>query len=193
MTPSPLPRLRVLRSPQTEPLPDYGNDREARPIRTADLVHPTQGTLALKWTLPSGLPATPEPPRHLRLVTSQAARPADLPDPNAWAAAFAQAAVEVMEGHRPASQLVRLTTSEVYADARRRGELAQRQRLAQPSRGGIRQAVVRALVRSVHVFEPAEGVAEVTAVVRRGSRVRALALRLEAVDTRWRCTALELV
>jgi hypothetical protein len=44
----------------------------------------------------------------------------------------------------------------------------------------------------VRVTEPADGVAEVSALVRRGLRVTAVALRLEGMDGRWQCTALEL-
>jgi hypothetical protein len=42
------------------------------------------------------------------------------------------------------------------------------------------------------VFEPADGVAEASAVFRGGGNVRALAFRLEGLDGRWRITALEL-
>jgi len=49
----------------------------------------------------------------------------------------------------------------------------------------------RGVVRSLHVSEPADGVAEVAASVRRGPRCTALALRLEGLDGRWQCTALE--
>jgi len=48
-------------------------------------------------------------------------------------------------------------------------------------------------VRSVHVSEPTDGVAEVTAVVDRGSRCAALALRMQGLDGRWLITALDLV
>jgi hypothetical protein len=45
-------------------------------------------------------------------------------------------------------------------------------------------------VRSVHVQERPDGVAEVSATVRRGGRYAAVALRLEGVDGQWRCTEL---
>jgi len=48
------------------------------------------------------------------------------------------------------------------------------------------------VVRSLHVSAPADGVAEVAALVRRDARSTALALRLEGLDGRWQCTALEL-
>ena len=48
----------------------------------------------------------------------------------------------------------------------------------------------RPIVRSVHVTEPAAGVAEVVARVQTGARSKAIALRLEQWRGRWRCNAL---
>ena len=48
------------------------------------------------------------------------------------------------------------------------------------------------LVGTVHVCEPVDGVAEVTAVARRDGRAHAVAARLEGIDGRWRCTALQI-
>jgi hypothetical protein len=45
----------------------------------------------------------------------------------------------------------------------------------------------------VRVCIPAEGVAEASAVVDEGARTRALALRLEADDGRWRLLAYDRV
>jgi hypothetical protein len=45
---------------------------------------------------------------------------------------------------------------------------------------------------NVRVCEPADGVAEVSAVFRRADRVRAIAFRIQGVDGRWRITALQL-
>lgn len=165
--------------------------------RPADAV---QGTLALAFVLPSGLPSTPQPPPGLRLVPPLLRRPdaqedqddadfgpqptgrADLPEPRHWSARFVQAVVEVMAGDRPSAQLVRWTSAEVYDDVAARVPGA-------PARSS---EAARAVVRSVHVTEPADGVAEVAAMVRRGLRTTAVALRLEGLDGRWQCTALEL-
>ena len=54
-------------------------------------------------------------------------------------------------------------------------------------------AVPTRTLHSVHVTEPADGVAEVCAVVRQGERYQALAARLEAPDGRWRCVSLRLL
>jgi hypothetical protein len=45
-------------------------------------------------------------------------------------------------------------------------------------------------VRSLHVQQRPEGVAEVCATVRRGERTAAIARRLEGVGGRWCCTDL---
>jgi hypothetical protein len=42
------------------------------------------------------------------------------------------------------------------------------------------------------VCEPADGVAEVSAVFRCSHRVGAMAMRLQGVDGRWRITALQM-
>jgi hypothetical protein len=47
-------------------------------------------------------------------------------------------------------------------------------------------------VTSVHVSEPADGVAEIAAVIRRGPRFHAVAARLEGIDGQWRCVQLQI-
>jgi hypothetical protein len=154
-----------------------------------------QGTLALAFVLPNGIPAAPDPPPDLRLVPRPAAEDdADavdfgpqptpttaLPAARTWSARFAQAVVEVLAGDRPVSQLVRWTTTSVYDDL---AALV----VGPDGRG----PAARGVVRSIHVSEPVDGVAEVAALVRRGARSTAVALRLEGLDGRWQCTALEL-
>jgi hypothetical protein len=152
-----------------------------------------QGTLALAFVLPSGLPAVPEPPPDLQLVANDIGSPdefgprptqrAALPAPRTWAGRVVQAIVEVLAGMRPATQLVRWTTEEVYEQISSR---------VLPARGCDVEGAPRGVVRSLHVSEPADGVAEVCALVRRGARSTAVALRLEGMDGRWQCTAIEL-
>jgi hypothetical protein len=110
------------------------------------------------------------------------ARPPGLPDPVEWAGQAARVALEVATGLRPPAQLVRWSTQPVLAALTRRHALAQR--------GGGRPA--RAAVRSLRVCEPAPAVAEVAAVVTDGTRVRALAFRMEGEGERWRISAFEL-
>jgi hypothetical protein len=107
----------------------------------------------------------------------------DLPDPGPWAGHIAQGLVEVMAGARPAPQVLRWTTPEVYAVVARRASVSARRGV-----GSTRRTVVR----GVRVCEPADGVAEASAVVVDGGRVRALAFRLVGIDGRWRVEALQI-
>ena len=107
----------------------------------------------------------------------------DLPDPRPWAGHIAQGLVEVMAGARPAPQVLRWTTPEVYAAVARRAAVSARR-----GAGSTRRTVVR----GIRVCEPADGVAEASAVVVDGGRVRAMALRLVGLDGRWRVEALQI-
>ena len=78
--------------------------------------------------------------------------------------------------------MLRWTTPEVYAVIARRAAVSRHRGLP---------ATRRATVRRVRVCEPADGVAEASAVVVDGSRVRALAMRLVGLDGRWVVEALQ--
>lgn len=130
------------------------------------------------------VPAVAEPDADEFFTPQRTAR-ADLPDPTAWTRGFAQAVVEVLAGHRVAAQLVGSTTMSVYAGI----EAVVTRSAHRPT--AARRNVVRPVVRSVHVSEPTDGIAEACAVVDTGSRRRAVAMRLEGVDGRWTCTALQ--
>ena len=165
---------------------------------TAVAVRPTLRLVAAPASAPP-YDDEPGPRTPLRLVTPLVAFPEALPyDDDAWLAAsrtptaelpaaqdFArvllQGVVEVLAGVRPLKQLQRDTTLEL--DARLSEALS-----ARPVPRGNRPALQA--VRSLHVQARPEGVAEVCATIRRGSRLVALALRLEGQDGRWRCTDL---
>ncbi|MBI1377077.1 MAG: 3-hydroxyacyl-CoA dehydrogenase [Frankiales bacterium] len=107
----------------------------------------------------------------------------ELPDPAPWTAQLVQAVVEVLAHERPRHQLARWLSPEVYADLGLHLAASPPARPAGPGR-------VRRTVSSTHVFEPADGVVEATAVVVGGRRARAVAVRLEGWDGRWRVTRL---
>lgn len=112
---------------------------------------------------------------------------ADLPDPSVWSARITHALIEVMTGARPAPQVVRWTTPEVYAVVARRSALAARR----AAEGRAPRARQRVRVRRVRVCEPADGVVEAAVVVQHGTRVRAIALRLVGQDGKWRVSAFQ--
>lgn len=105
----------------------------------------------------------------------------DLPDPRVWAGRLVVAAMEALSGRRPVQQLMPWTDDMVYAQVSR------------TVRGRRRTEELPRVLTSLHVSEPADGVAEVCAVVTGADRSRAVAARLEGTDGRWRCTALRVV
>lgn len=102
-----------------------------------------------------------------------------------WPSQFAQVLAETLAGSRPAQQLTPWTTEQARRRIRQLGPM-----LATDQRPRVRR---------IMASSPAEGVLEMTAVIRFGSRVRVLAVRLErgpnrsyrAGDARWCCTAIE--
>lgn len=135
-----------------------------------------QGLLALEFGRGPDLPTRP----NLRLVTG------DEPSLDGFATRFAQAVVEVIGGDRGVYQLMRWTTDEVYDDLQRRSSILQRSTGQDP-----RQRKLRAQVRSVHLSCPQPDVAEISIHVRHGARSRAIAARIELIEGRWRCSAIE--
>ena len=100
---------------------------------------------------------------------------AELPPATRSGPMLARALVEMLSGQRPVNQLRVHCAPEVFAGL-----------LARPTApGGLSHLL------NVRVCEPADGVAEVSAVFRRGQRVRAIAFRIQGVDGRWRVTALQ--
>lgn len=140
-----------------------------------------QGTLALDLLPRQDPPGSPTAP----VVPIGSARR----DISNWAGRFAQAAVEIVGGDRPSSQLLRWTSAEVYEDLARRAQLVARAGQHRP--GIARVQPVRPKVVAVHTFAIEPSVVEAALRVRYGQRSRALAARFEWDDERWICTALE--
>lgn len=90
-------------------------------------------------------------------------------------------ALEAMAGRRPLTQLQPMTSVGVFA------ALSGRRRPRWCTEG-----TAPLIVGPVRVCEPVDGVAEVSAVARRGGRAHAVAARLEGIDGRWCCTALQI-
>ena len=122
----------------------------------------------------------------LRLVpTDDVGQPAqttdDLPPVKPYAHALVQRLLEVLGGVRPLAQLQRDLTLDVYDGLEHLVTSRPRATGRRPDGRSI---------RSVHVQQQPDAVAEVFATVRRGQRYAALALRLEGAGDRWRCTDL---
>ena len=106
---------------------------------------------------------------------------ADLPPPGVAGRSVLLLALEVLVGRRPAGQLRPVTTPGLFA------ALSGGRRPAWCAGGTAPLVLGR-----VHVCEPVDGVAEISAVAHRAGRAHAVAARLEGIDGRWRCTALQI-
>jgi hypothetical protein len=105
---------------------------------------------------------------------------ADLPDVREAGRLLITTALEALAGRRPMAQVQPMTSFGVFT------ALVNGRRPAWCTGGGA-----PLVVGAVHVCEPVDGVAEVTAVAHRSGRAHAVAARLEGLDGRWRCTALQ--
>ncbi len=133
--------------------------------------------------LQPGVPA-PRPvqrpgPRPGAVVAATTRRPG-LPDPAAVAHRLVTMTLEAFSGRRPFAQLQSAYALPVFTAVSR----GRRPAWCVQGTGPL-------VVGPVRVAEPVEGVAEVCAVARRNGRAHAVAARLEEVDGRWRCTALQ--
>lgn len=104
----------------------------------------------------------------------------DLPDPAGIARRLVTTTLEAFTGRRSFSQLQSAFTLPVFTAVSR----GRRPRWCVEGTGPL-------VVSSVRVFEPVDGIAEISAVARRNGRAHAVAARLEGIDGTWRCTALQ--
>lgn len=107
-----------------------------------------------------------------------------LPDPGRWGRRLLVGVIETAAGRRSLNQLTALLSPGVAHGLR--SDLQHATRVGRP------HWTSTAVVRSVRVCRPCEQVAELSATVRTGTRVRAIAMRLEVRHDRWCCTRLVL-
>lgn len=112
-----------------------------------------------------------------------------LPPAETFARNVVRGVLEVLAGVREVEQLARWLSEDVYRSLTVRASLAARARSARRVTA-LRDAHE---IRTVRVFEPADGIVEATVTAAARVRTRAIALRLEGLDGRWRVTALALL
>lgn len=187
---------------------DHAEAHSGRHVRTGE--HPVPGRHALRAGDPDTEPAPPLPtaldgavlrsgsrdrapgPRRLRRADGFAVQHtgrAALPDPTPVARDLARCVVEILAGARELDQIARWVTDDVHR------HLLVRVRLAARARSVRRTAPRRPVfsIGSVIVAEPSDGVAEATVIVHARARTRAVAIRLEGRDGRWRATAVHVL
>jgi len=160
--------------PPSGPVTGPGIGRRLRRMRIGGTPYPELQNAAAALEALSGRPA-PEPDP-------------DLPDPTAQVCRVVRAAVEVLRGERPAAQLARWVTPQVYDQLLERGRLMREARQVRPPRPKAHPAAVRR-VRMVRLGATS---AEATVILHDEGRVRAAAVRLEARRGVWRVAVLEI-
>jgi len=112
-----------------------------------------------------------------------------LPDPEPFLRNLTRGVLEVLAGVREVDQLARWLTEDPYRKLVTRANLAARARSA---RGMPAKRPVHSILSARH-SAPVDGVVEAVVVVQGPARTRAVALRLEGMDGRWRATSLALL
>lgn len=113
----------------------------------------------------------------------------DLPAPDPLLRNLTLGVLEVLAGVREIEQLARWLTEDAYRSLVTRANLAIRARTAR----GVPAARPAHAILSVRTCVPADGVVESVVIVSGPARTRAVAIRLEGMDRRWRATSLALL
>lgn len=144
-------------------------------------------------TPPAGIArvrTAPSDPRELSEFFAPQRTSSDaLPDPEMLLRNLTRGVLEVLSGVREVDQLARWMGEDPYRKLVTRANLATRARSAR----GVPATRPVHTIMSVHHSSPADGVVEAVVIVCGPSRTRAVAIRLEGIDRRWRATSLALL
>jgi hypothetical protein len=113
----------------------------------------------------------------------------DLPDPEPLLQSLARGVIEVLAGVREVEQLARWLTEDAFRALVVRANLAARARSAR----GVAAVRPTHTVLSIRHSSPSDGIVEGVVIVAGPARTRAIAVRLEGMDRRWRATSLALL
>ena len=120
---------------------------------------------------------------------AQPASRATLPHPEPLIDNLTRCVIEILAGARDLEQIARWVDDDVYKHLLKRVVLSTRARQAkgQPARRP------NFTIGSMSIYEPRDGVVEAVVIVVGKARTRAVAMRLEGFDTRWRATAINVL
>jgi hypothetical protein len=113
-----------------------------------------------------------------------------LPNPAPLVENLTRCVIEVLAGARDLEQISRWVSDDVYRHLLKRVVLSARARQAKGQRAVSRPNFT---IGSTVVTEPSDGVVEAVVIVHSRARSRAVALRLEGMDSRWRATAINVL
>lgn len=135
-------------------------------------------------------PATGKRPRvPEEFFETQQTPSIDLPDPKPLLENLTRCVIEILAGVRELDQIARWVTDDVYRHLTKRVVISARARAAKG------QTVTRLQISlgTVTITEPRDGVIEAVVIVHNRVRTRAVAIRLEGWDSRWRATAINVL
>lgn len=108
-----------------------------------------------------------------------------LPDPVPLLRGLTRGALEVLAGIREVDQLARWLSEDAFRALATRANLSARARSAR----GLAPARPTFQILSIRVTQPVDGIVEAAIVVAGPGRTRAVAVRLEGLDGRWRASS----
>ncbi|WP_382307376.1 Rv3235 family protein [Herbiconiux sp. UC225_62] len=112
-----------------------------------------------------------------------------LSDPKPLAESLARCVVEILSGTRDLDQISRWLSADVYAHLLKRVVLSARARQAR----GEAPSRLAFTMGSTVLCEPQDGIVDAVVIVHGRARSRAVAIRLEALDSRWRASAVHVL
>jgi hypothetical protein len=113
----------------------------------------------------------------------------ELPNPEASLQLLATGVVEVIAGTRQIDQLARLLSDEVYQRLSRRAIEARQLRDATGQKTRYQNFSIRNMMNT----SPRDGVIESVVLLNAQRRTRAVTIRLEGINNRWRATAVSVL
>jgi hypothetical protein len=116
----------------------------------------------------------------------------DLPDPGIFALNLTRRAIEVISGTRDLSQIARWVTDDVFQSLQEQVNARTRKMSLIPEEKQ-NKTLRNFSVSNVRVSEPREGIVEACLLVHGTKRMRAVAIRLEGYDRRWRASSFTLL
>jgi hypothetical protein len=113
----------------------------------------------------------------------------ELPDPRPLLENLTRCVIEIIAGARDLEQIARWVDDGVYT------RLLKRVVVSAQARQAARRPAVRPVftLGPVSLCEPRDGVVEAVVIVHGRARTRAVAIRLEGLDRRWRATAIHVL
>ena len=144
----------------------------------------------MSTTIPPASPRRPNRQNDADLFEAQPSSTVELPSPREMIERLGLVACEILAGLRSVDQIARWVTEDVYRTLAERSIAARRNHSRLSDSAPARPRVE---VRSTRISEPRDGIVEGVVLLRVGARTRAMCIRLEGLDHRWRASAVALI